>query len=142
MNIYFERVETSTLEIAPRDLYRVFSFNTESGNWIERISTSNEKDAIEFARQLRRSNLIDIIVLHNETVVVNWGNWKVTEITKPCPDCNGEGEIDDDCEDCEGTGYELDENGNERDEVCDECRGGGHIMNTCENCNGEGEVPV
>lgn len=142
MNIYFERTDESVIEIAPRDLYRVFSFDKEREDWIERISTKNEKDAIEFARQIQRGSLIDVVILHNETVVNSWGNWKVTKITKTCPSCDGEGEVDDECEECSGTGYELDADGEETDETCDECRGSGHIKNTCDTCGGEGEVPV
>jgi hypothetical protein len=52
-----------------------------------------------------------------------------------CPECNGYGMIDDEeCSNCDGNGYVMEE------EDCEECGGSGQIDNDCDYCEGTGET--
>jgi len=51
-----------------------------------------------------------------------------------CPECNGEGCMDDLCSFCDGTGQTDD------DDVCDACGGTGRENTTCSRCDGLGLI--
>jgi len=56
-----------------------------------------------------------------------------------CPECDGDGYIQEECQECDG-GYDPPKNEDGEEDSCDECQGAGVVDEDCQRCEGVGEV--